>query len=151
MTSVPVKAIPDDYHQVTPYLLVPQAAKLIDFAVAVFGADEGERLALPNGTIMHAQVRIGDATIMIGEATGDMDPLPGALYVYVEDTDATYQKALGAGAISVMEPADQFYGDRNAGVRDPFGNHWWIATRLENLTSEQLHERAAEAMKQRGQ
>ena len=119
---MPVKPIPDGYHTVTPYLTVPGVAALIDFLKTVFDAKEIERMASQDGRIMHAEVRIGDSVIMLGEPLGDSVPRPGSLYVYVNDTDRTYNRALQAGAISVMEPNDQFYGDRNAGVKDASGN-----------------------------
>ena len=126
-----------------PYLLVPSAPRLIDFLKQVFDAQEIHRTTLPDGRVMHAQVRIGDSTVMMGEAQGDCPPMPAALYVYVNDTDAAYQRALAAGATSVMAPADQFYGDRNAGVKDAAGNLWWIATHIEDVSKEELDRRLA--------
>jgi PhnB protein len=115
--------IPEGYHAVTPYLVVQGVPTLIDFLKQVFEAQEMMRMQRPDGTIMHAEVRIGDSAVMMGEATSEFKPMPGSLYLYVEDTDATYQRALQAGASSMMEPADQFWGDRHAGVVDPVGNH----------------------------
>lgn len=140
---MPVKPIPDDYHRVTPYLIIEGVAELLEFLRDVFGAEEVHSTVMPDGTVMHAEVRIGDAKVMMGEAQPEWPAMPGSLYVFVEDTDATYQAALAAGATSVMEPADQFYGDRNGGVKDPHGNVWWIATRIENVSREELEERAA--------
>jgi uncharacterized glyoxalase superfamily protein PhnB len=142
-----VKPIPDGYHAVTPYLVVQGAAKLIDFLKQAFEAQEIERLARPNGAIGHAEVRIGDSIVMMGEAGSEWTPMPGAMYLYVNDADATYKRALQAGAISTMEPTDQFYGDRSAGVKDPAGNQWWIATHKEDLSLEELAKRAQAAMK----
>lgn len=96
---------------------------------------------------MHAEVKIGDSVIMMGEPMGDFKPMPGSIYLYVKDTDATYRKAIQAGAVSIMEPADQFYGDRSAGVKDPLGNFWWIATHIEDVPPEELARRAAAQMK----
>jgi uncharacterized glyoxalase superfamily protein PhnB len=79
---------------------------------------------------------------MLGEATGQWKPRPSTLYLYVHDTDATYRRALEAGATSLMEPANQFYGDRNAGVQDPSGNFWWIATHVEDVSAEEMKRRA---------
>jgi uncharacterized glyoxalase superfamily protein PhnB len=143
--SSQVKPIPDGYHTVTPYLTVQGAAKLIEFLGQAFDAAITERIDRPDGTIGHAEVRIGDSLVMIAEAGGKWSPMPTGLYLYVADTDATYERALKAGATSVMEPANQFYGDRNAGVQDASGNYWWIATRVENLSAEELHKRAATA------
>jgi PhnB protein len=142
-----VKPIPDGYHSVTPYLTVQGAAKLIDFLKQAFEAQEIERLTRPDGAIGHAEVRIGDSIVMMGEAGGEWTPMPGALYLYVNDVDATYKRALQVGAVSTMEPMDQFYGDRSAGVKDPSGNQWWIATHKEDLSPEELAKRAQAAMK----
>jgi uncharacterized glyoxalase superfamily protein PhnB len=119
---------PAGYRTVTPYLSVPDVDRLIGFLERAFGADVVERHADERGTVLHAQVLIGDSRLMIGPANPKLGPMPGALYVYVRDTDATYARALEAGAASVMEPVDQFFGDRGAGVRDVCGNVWWIAT-----------------------
>ena len=96
----------------------------------------------PDGRIMHAQVTIGDSVVMMGEPSGEFKPMPGSIYLYVNDTDAVYKRALEAGATSFMEPADQFYGDRNAGVKDPSGNIWFIATRKEDVPPDELARRA---------
>ena len=137
-----VKPIPDGYHTVTPYLIVEGVAGLIDFLKQAFDAVETERVPGPDGKVGHGEVRIGDSVVMMGEASGDWKPVPGSMYLYVSDTDATYKRALDAGATSLMEPADQFYGDRNAGVKDASGNMWWIATRKENVSPEELRRRA---------
>ena len=137
-----VKPIPDGYHTVTPYLVVQGVDELIAFLKQAFDAVETERLPGPDGKVGHGEVRIGDSVVMMGEASGEWKPMPGMIYLYVNDTDATYKRALEAGATSVMEPADQFYGDRNAGVKDASGNMWWIATRKENVSPEELRKRA---------
>ena len=142
-----VKPIPDGFHTVTPYLVVQGVSKLIDFLKQAFEAKEIERHSRPDGSIMHAQVQIGDSMVMMGEAMGEFQPMPAMIYVYVNDTDAVYKRALQAGATSVMEPADQFYGDRNAGVKDQCGNQWWIATHIEDVSPEELAKRAAAQMK----
>ena len=143
-----VKPIPDGYHTITPYLVVQGAPKLIDFLQQAFEAQETERITQPDGTIGHAEVRIGDSVVMMAEARGEWKPMPSAMYLYVNDTDAVYQRALQAGAISTMEPANQFYGDRSAGVRDPSGNQWWIATHQEDVPPNELKKRAEAAMQQ---
>jgi len=142
-----VNPIPDGYHSVTPYLTVQGVAKLIDFLKQAFAAQEIERMTRPDGAIGHAEVKIGDSIVMMGEAGGERKPMPGAIYLYVNDTDATYKRALQAGAVSTMEPMDQFYGDRSAGVKDPSGNQWWIATHKEDFSREELAKRAQAAMK----
>ena len=147
-----IKPIPDGYHTVNPYLMVEGASKLIDFVKKAFEAVEVERMNNPDNSIGHAAVRIGDSVLMMSDARGQWKPMPSAIYLYVNDTDATYKRALQAGATSLMEPADQFYGDRNAGVKDSVGNFWWIATHKEDLSSEEMGKRAEEYMKkqQRG-
>ena len=137
-----VKPVPHGYHCVTPYLAVQGALRLIDFVKQAFDAQEIEHMNRPDGTIAHAEVRIGDSMVMIADAAPPWKPMPTGLYLYVNDTDATYQRAMQAGATSLMEPADQFYGDRNAGVEDPCGNYWWIATHKEDLSPEELARRA---------
>src|SRR4051794_30563563 len=136
-----VKPIPDGYHSVTPYLTVPDAAGLIDFLRRAFGAQEVHRFTR-DGAVSHAEVRIGDSVVMLGQAGGEWKAMPAALHLYVPDADAVYRRALQAGATSLREPADQFYGDRMAGVRDPAGNYWWIATHVEDVSPEEMRRRA---------
>ncbi|HEX2120643.1 MAG TPA: VOC family protein, partial [Thermoanaerobaculia bacterium] len=145
--TMTVKAIPDNYHTITPYLTVEDLPRSVEFMKTVFDGVPTESVPDAEGVVRHAEVRIGDSTIMIGQARGDWKPNPGALYVYVEDTDATYQRALAAGATSIMPPAKQFYGDVNAGVRDPSGTTWWIATHVEDVSPEELERRGKESMK----
>ena len=137
-----VNPIPNGYHTVTPYLVVRSAGQLIDFLKRAFGGKETICTTKPDGSIGHAEVKIGDSMIMLGEACGEWQAMPCAIYLYVPDTDALYQRALQAGATSIMEPADQFYGDRNAGVKDPCGNIWWIGTRIEDVAPEEMKRRA---------
>jgi PhnB protein len=146
-----VKPIPEGYHSVTPYLVVREVPKLLDFLKQAFNAQEIMRMPAPDGSIMHAEVRIGDSAIMMGEARGEHKPMPGSIYLYVNDVDATYKRAIQAGATSQMEPANQFYGDRHANVIDPVGNHWFIATHIEDVPPEELAKRAEAFMKQQGQ
>ncbi|PCJ87475.1 MAG: glyoxalase [Flavobacteriales bacterium] len=138
-----VKPIPDGYNNVNAYLMVDDVEKLLDFLKNAFDAEEFERIATPDGAIMHAEVRIGDSVIMIGPAKDELGATHSMLYVYVEDTNAIYQRALQAGATSIMEPADQFYGDRNAGVKGPCGNLWWIATHIEDVSQDEMMQRMA--------
>jgi len=142
-----VKPIPDGYHSVIPYLVVQGAAALIDFLRQAFDATEKERHTWPDGSIMHAEVKIGDSVIMLGEARGEWKPMPASIYLYVNDADATFRKAIKAGAVSVMEPADQFYGDRHGGVKDPCGNFWWVSTHIEDVPPEELQKRMEEFIK----
>lgn len=137
-----VKPTPEGYHSVTPFLAVRGVAKVIDFLKATFDAEQVMRMEGPGDTVSHAEVRVGDSLVMMGEPMAGMDPVPGMLYVYVKDADATYQRALKAGATSVREPRDEFYGDRNAGVKDAAGNTWWIATHVEDVSPEEIRRRA---------
>jgi PhnB protein len=123
-----VSPIPTGYRTITPYIVVNQAAELIDFVKQVFGAEEKFRGTGSAGGI-HCEVQIGDSMMMIGGGgKWRGTPNPTAIHLYVEDTDAAYQRAVAAGATTLRPPQDQFYGDREASVRDPFGNHWYIAT-----------------------
>lgn len=139
-----VKPVPDGYHSVTPYLVVESVPRVIEFLKAAFDAVEMERMADGNGRVMHAQVRIGDSILMMGEAMEGFPPMPASFYLYVPDTDSVYRQAVAAGGVSIMEPADQFYGDRNAGVQDSCGNKWWIGTHIEDVDPEELARRARE-------
>ncbi|AAU91065.1 MULTISPECIES: VOC family protein [Methylococcus] len=136
------KAIPDGYHTVIPYLVVRGADELIEFMKTAFDAKEWERIMRPDGTVGHAEMRVGDSVIMLSEARGEWQPMPGAIYLYVPDADSAYQRALDAGATSIAPLANQFYGDRHGGVRDASGNIWWIATHIEDVPAEELKQRA---------
>src|SRR5580700_304137 len=146
---MPTLPIPAGYHTVTPYLAVPDAQGLIDFMVKVFDAKEREIIRKSDGQINHAEIQIGDSVIMLGSTSSTWGNATATLYVYVDDADATYQKALNAGAISLSEPANQFYGDRHAGVKDANGISWWIATHFEDVLPEELARRAKAAMEKR--
>jgi PhnB protein len=138
--------IPPGFHTVTPYLAVPDAQALIHFVVMVFDAKEREVIRQSDGQIRHAEVQIGDSIIMLGSTSATFGTATATLYVYVDDADARYQKALAAGATSISEPADQFYGDRHAGVKDANGITWWIATHFEDVPPDELARRAKAAM-----
>jgi PhnB protein len=146
-----VNAKPAGYHSLTPYLVVEGAARLIDFLEEVFDAEVKERLAAPGGLVGHAQLRIGDSIVMLGDAHDRYAPMPAMLYVYVDDVDATYQRALAAGGTQVEAPVDRFYGDRSGGVKDPCGNQWWIATHIEDVPQDELKRRARQAAERAGQ
>lgn len=141
-----VKAKPDGYHSITPYLVVDGAARLIDFLVQAFDAEERERFAAPGNRVGHAELRIGDSVVMLGDARPEHPAMQAMLYLYVDDVDATYQIALSAGAKSVQAPQDHFYGDRSGGVKDPCGNVWYIATHIEDVSPVELKRRAQQAM-----
>ncbi len=142
-----VKPIPDGYHSITPYLVVAGAAKLIDFLKHAFNAKEMHRMAGPDGKVAHAELKIGDSPVMMGEAKGQWQPMPSMLYLYVADCDAVYKRALDAGATSVSEPADMFYGDRHGAVKDSSGNFWYIATHKEDVAPAEMEKRAKASMK----
>jgi PhnB protein len=146
-----VKPVPEGYHTMTPCLVAEGAAKLIDFLKRAFGAEERFKMARPDGGIMHAEIKIGDSMVMLDDATEQWRPITGAIYLYVDDADAVYKRALQAGASSIMAPVDQFYGDRHGGVKDPAGNIWWIATHKEDVPPDELKKRAAAFMKQQEQ
>lgn len=141
-----VSYIPKAYHTVTPYLIVERVDHLIDFCKKAFDAKiTTPPTRRPDGSIAHAEVQVGDSPVMMGEPMGEQfPPMPGMLHVYVPDVDALYKKAIESGGTSLMEPADQFYGDRTAGVKDPCGNMWWLATHVEDVTPEEAARRAAE-------
>jgi len=145
-----VNPIPEGCHSITPYLLVPDVGRLIEFLKKAFGAVERAKIARPNGTILHAQVLIGNSIVMIGEPQSPYKPLPTMLYLYVPDVDTTFKQALAAGGVSTMEPADMFYGDRSGSVKDVAGNTWWIATHKEELTTAETQKRATEFFKTMG-
>ena len=138
-----VKAIPDEYHTVQPYLIVDGAAKLIDFVEEAFGAEERMRMPGPDGKVMHAEVQIGDSVIMLADANAEFPPMPTTILLYMEEVDAFYKRALAAGGTSERGPEDMFYGDRSAGVRDAFGNRWWIHTHIEDVLPEEMERRQA--------
>lgn len=144
-----VKPIPQGYHTITPYLVVDGAEKIVSFMKEAFGAQPVfEPMMRPDGKIMHAEYKIGDSVVMISDASERAKATSAMLHLYVPNVDAVYQKALKAGATSVMEPADMFYGDRSGGVKDPAGNQWHIGTHIEDVAPGELKKRAVEFMKQ---
>ena len=143
-----VKPIPQGFNTVTPYLTVHRVAELIDFAKNVFGATEVDRMTRPDGVVMHAEIKIGDSMIMLGTAMDEASVRNGQLYVYMPDVDAVHRRAIQAGATSLREPTDMFYGDRCGGLRDTWGNDWWIATHIEDVAPDEMQRRAAAAMTQ---
>jgi uncharacterized glyoxalase superfamily protein PhnB len=146
-----VSPIPKGYHTITPYLLIKATAQLIPFLKRAFDAKVIDRMDGPGGKVMHASLQIGDSRIMMGEAHGEWKPITSMIYLYVKDADATYKKALKAGAKSLMEPTDQFWGDRHGGVVDKWGNQWWMSTHIEELSSAEIKRRGKELMKKKTQ
>ena len=152
MTSK-VKYIPEGYHTATPYLIAKDAAGAIEFYKKAFGATVFECIADESGAIRHGEFKIGDSPFMITDENPDypawLSPLsrggsPVHIYLYVEDVDAVFKRAIAAGAKELLPVQDQFYGDRSGGVTDPFGHIWYIATRIENVSPEEIQRRAAE-------
>ena len=148
-----VKAIPDGYAGVTPYLIIRDAARALDFYAKALGATEVMRLGYPDGRIAHAEMRIGDGHFMLAEEMADMGfrgPLafggtPVSLLVYVDDVDAVFERAIAAGAENQRPVADQFYGDRSGTLVDPFGHVWTIATHVRDVSQEEMRRAMADS------
>lgn len=138
-----VKAKPDGYNNVIPYILARNAEALQDFIINTFNGVEKDRV-VAGGTLRHGEVVIGDSMIMLAEATDQSPACSGMFYIYCDDVDAVYKKGLANGAKSLMEPALQFYGDRSGGFEDNFGNQWWVATHVEDVPPEEMERRVKE-------
>ena len=156
-----VKAIPDGYHSVTPGIVHKEAKKAIDFYKKAFGAEVMMIMPNPDGRVMHAEIKIGDSVIFVSDEFPEWAPdtkspqslgaVTGTLFLYVQDTDAAFKRAVDAGAKPLMPPADMFWGDRFGKVVDPFGHHWGMATHKEDLTPAQMETRRKEWEKQMAQ
>ncbi|QDV49994.1 VOC family protein [Gimesia fumaroli] len=142
--------IPKGYHTVTPYLLVEGAAEMIEFLKTVFDATP-EIISYHGDIIGHACLKIGDSMIELADACEEWGKTTSFIHLYVSDVDATYQKAIAAGGVSVTEPADQFYGEGSCSVKDPFGIQWLIAAQIEELSNKELLRRAEEFKQQQKQ
>jgi PhnB protein len=149
-----IKAIPEGLHTVTPHLVIKGASEAIEFYKKAFGAVELTRMLAPNGnSIMHAQLQIGDSRVFLVDEAPEMGSRgavigggsPVTLHLYLEDVDATFKEALAAGAQATMPPTDMFWGDRYGRLVDPFGHEWSLATHKEDLTPEEMRERAKTA------
>jgi len=146
-----VKAIPEGYHTVTPYLILSGAGDAIAFYKKALGAEEVMRMADPGGKIHHAEIEIGDSRIMLADEHPEIQALspktvggsPVSIHLYVADVDGAVERAVAAGAKLIRPVADQFYGDRVGGIEDPFGYRWFIATHNEDLTMDEIRRRAA--------
>jgi PhnB protein len=153
-----VQHIPDGYHTVTPYLTVNGADEAIAFYVKAFGAEVLLRLGAPDGSLMHAEIKVGDSPIMLTDANPAWDAkgpdalggTPVSLAVYVENVDDAFQRAIDAGAEEVRPVQDQFYGDRAGTLRDPYGHVWTLATHIEDLEQAEIEKRFAEMMAGQG-
>ena len=146
-----VKPIPDGYHTITPYVVVEGAANLIEFLKQAFEGNVEVRMDLPGGKVAHAEVRLGDSMLMLADASAQNPAQTAGIYLYVPDVDATHRRAVQAGATSLAEPANQFYGDRNSRVRDAWGNVWGIATHVEDVSGDEMKRRAEASMKKSAQ
>jgi len=146
-----VKPIPDGYHAVTPHLAVRDAAKALEFYAKAFGAEELFRMPGPGGVVMHAEVRIGDSIVMLGEESAEMGSSspqtiggsPVSLLLYVKDVDASFARATTAGCKAEMPPTDMFWGDRYGKLVDPYGHRWGMATHKEDVSPEEMAKRMA--------
>jgi len=136
-----VQPIPEGYSTFTPYFVVEGAPDFIEFLKKAFGAEEMFRFPAPGRKLGHAEVRIGSSVVMLADTTPDYPPSRMNSYLYVPDVDATYKKALAAGAQSKREPANQFYGDRVATLTDRWGNTWSIGTHVEDVSPEEMERR----------
>jgi PhnB protein len=153
-----VKAIPEGYHSITPYLMFSGAAKALDYYQKVFGATEIMRMEAPDGKIGHAEIRIGDSVIMLADEAPEVKALspktvggtPVGLMLYVENVDDVFKRAVAAGGTVIQPLEDKFYGDRSGTLVDPFGHMWMLATHKEDVAPEEMERRAQTAMKERG-
>lgn len=142
-----VKPIPEGYHSITPYLYVKGAAKALDFYGKAFGATERMRMDMPDGTIGHAEIQIGDSVLMLADPpprAGEARGVTGSLVLYVEDVDTVFKRAIDAGASEVEPLQDKFYGDRMGTLRDPFGFEWSLGTHIEDVSEEEMQRRMAQ-------
>lgn len=135
-----VNPIPDGYHTITPYLIVEDADKLVEFIEKVFDGKLIFKMPTEKGRIGHGEMKIGDSMLMLSEASGEWQPTTTMLHFYVDDIDAVHQKAIEFGAVSINEPKDQYYGDRSSCVKDSFGNFWAIATHIEDVSPAEMEQ-----------
>jgi len=145
-----VNPIPSRYHTVTPYLATTGATELLQFVKDAFQATETECVRSPDGRVQHAEVLIGDSPVMIGETMKELGPIPCTLYLYVDDVDSWFERAVKAGGTVLEELQDKFYGDRTAAVLDACGNRWYMATHVEDVEPDEM-ERRAQAEMQEGE
>ena len=144
MTEQPAHAAPEGYSTVSPWIISRDTARLIDFVSAAFGAEELARVENGDGSIGHAEVRIGDSVVLMFDSRDSWPETPAFLRLYVDDADAVCERAINAGAVSVTEVTELFFGDRVGRVRDPLGNVWWIQAHVADVTPDDLAERAQE-------
>ncbi len=145
--SEAVRPIPEGYHTITPYLIVNDAQAFIDFLKDAFNARVKSMMKSDDGMVRHSALQIGDSHLMVSSSTEEYKPNTSMLHLYVRDVDSTYEQALQAGGESLRAPTDEFYGDRSAGIRDKWGNQWWMATHIEDVSDEELKRREHEMSK----
>ena len=146
-----VKTVPDGYHSITPYLFIDGAAAAIEFYKQAFGATEIMRMGAPGGKVGHAELQIGSSRIMLSDESLEMGAKspktvggsPVMIHLYIDDVDAAVTRSVAAGATITRPVADQFYGDRTGGIRDPSGHVWHVATHVEDVSQEEMMKRAA--------
>jgi PhnB protein len=149
--------VPDGYHTLTPQLMLDNAPQTIDWYKRALGVEEVSRFVGPDGKVMHAELKIGNSRFMVGEVMqGQKGPKalgssPASLWLYVDNCDALFNKAVSAGGKVHMPVTDQFWGDRAGAFTDPAGYVWWIATHTEDMSEEEMHRRADEFFKQQPQ
>lgn len=154
-----VKPVPEGYHTVTPYLVVKDAKRALEYYKKAFGAETKTSMPTPDGRIMHAEVRIGNSMVFVSDELLDQAPkikapqstdgiVTGSTFLYVPDVDVVFKRAVDSGATVTMPVTDMFWGDRFGKVVDPFGHHWGIATHKEDLTPEEIDRRGAEFTRQ---
>lgn len=136
-----VSWIREGFRSITPYVFAAGADRLIDFLKQAFDAEEIVRKDRPDGAVMHAELRVGDSMLMVGEGGGEFGPMPCSIYLYVPDCDRTFRQALQAGGVSVFDVMTLPSGERYGGIKDPCGNIWWVATHVEDLTPEEQERR----------
>lgn len=142
---MPVEYMPSGYHTITPYLVVNGAERLMTFISDVLDGSEITRMQGPDGRIAHAEMRVGDSVVMLADTPASGEETSTMLHLYVPDSDATYRRAMQAGATSLREPQDEFYGDRMSGVQDSTGIKWYFATHVEDVSDEEMARRAEQA------
>ena len=143
-----VRSVPEGFHTVTPFLIAENASKLIEFMNNAFGGELTFILEDENKKVEHAAVKIGNSVIMLADAMDEMEPQTSMLFIYVDNADEVYKKAVQAKAKPVREVLDEFYGDRAGCVKDDWGNTWWIATHIEDVEKDELARRAKQFKKE---
>jgi PhnB protein len=143
-----LEPIPKGFHTVTPFIVARNATGLLEFLKKAFNGETTSIMHDPDGKVMHATARIGNSIVMVSDANDRFPAMPAMLYLYMDDVDLVFNKAIKAGGQSLREPTNEFYGDRSAGIKDAWDNQWWIATHIEDVDEKELKRRADEFRKQ---